>query len=485
MLDTPDAYNVFSGMDLNDPTSPFDPTPNAQSAMDPFLINVKRQSETSLALADFKVSNASIFSLPAGDVGMALGVEWREEDFTENRDSRSDGTISFTDQVTGELLNMSDIVGSSASPDAHGSRTVTSAFAELLVPVLRDAPLVQSLDLQLALRHENFSDVGSVTKPKIALSWYPTDWLQFRAAYSEGFRAPNLTQLHIPAITVVNTVNDPVTGYSGGIEERRTGNENLEPEESKNRSIGLVLTPTDSLTITLDYWEIEQEGIVGLLNADNAVLLDSILREQGSSLDRLERDPVTGEPTVFHDTFQNQELREMAGYDVSVMYSYDSKLGMFDFKLNAAYLDKFEQTAGAEQQIIIDNGLSAAGSGDLVGQNGRPEWRSTASVNWRRDQWGAGLFLNYIDEVVDTSVTADSDTGAPDDTYLPVDDFLTVNATVDYNFENGFADGTRVRLGVKNMFDEEAPIADEQMGYFGSLHSNRGRYFYIDLTKRF
>ena len=64
-----------------------------------------------------------------------------------------------------------------------------------------------------------------------------------RAAYSEGFRAPNLTQLHIPAITVVNSVNDPVTGYSGGIEERRTGNEELEPEESENISVGFVLTP--------------------------------------------------------------------------------------------------------------------------------------------------------------------------------------------------------------------------------------------------
>jgi len=485
MLDTPDAYNVFSGLDVNNLTSPNDPTPNPRASIDPFMINVKRESETSLTLADFKVSNAGLFSLPAGDVGMAMGLEWREEDFTENRDARSDGTITFTDQVTGELVNMSDIVGSSASPDADGSRDVTSLFAEFLVPVLRDVPLAQSLDMQLAVRYEDFSDVGSVTKPKIALSWYPVDWLQIRGAYSEGFRAPNLTQLHIPAITVVNNVNDPVTGYSGGMEERRTGNEGLEPEESENRTIGLVLTPTDNLTLTLDYWEIEQDGVVGLLNADNAVLLDSIYREQGSSLDRLERDPVTGEPTVFHDTFQNMELREMAGYDFSVMYSYDSKLGNFDFKWNAAYLDKFEQTPGPEHQIIIDNGLAAGGVGDLVGENGRPEWRSTASVNWYRNQWGAALFFNYIDEVVDTSVTADSDTGAPDDTYLPVDDFLTVNGSVDYNFENGFAEGTRLRLGVKNMFDEEPPIADEQMGYFGSLHSNRGRYFYIDVVKRF
>ena len=66
-------------------------------------------------------------------------------------------------------------MGSSASPDADGERRVSSVFVEFLVPLLRDIPLVQSLDLQVAVRHEDFSDVGSVTKPKFALSWYPTD----------------------------------------------------------------------------------------------------------------------------------------------------------------------------------------------------------------------------------------------------------------------------------------------------------------------
>ncbi len=484
LLDTADAYNVFDGLNPTDPTSPFDPTPNAQSSIDPFLINVKRQSETSLALVDFKISNPSVFSLPAGDVGMAVGVEWREEDFTENRDDRSDGTITFTDQVTGELLNMSDIVGSSASPDADGSRRVTSLFAEFLVPVLRDLPLVQSLDFQLAVRHEDFSDVGSVTKPKFALSWYPVDWLQIRAAYSEGFRAPNLTQLHIPAITVVNTVNDPVTGFSGGIEERRTGNEGLEPEETENVSVGIVVTPSDNLTLTIDYWEIEQDGIVGLLNADNAVLLDSILRGQGSSLARLERDPVTLEPIVFNDTFQNQELRETSGIDFSIAYTLDTSRGEFDLKFNGAYLQKFEQTPGAEQQIIIDNGLAAAGAGDQLGLNDIPRWRATSSASWRRNQWGAGLFVNYIHDVVDTSVAADSDTANPG-AFLPVDSFLSVDGSIDYRFEEGFAEGARVRLGVKNMFDEQAPVTDEQMGYFGSLHSNRGRYIYLDVAMVF
>ncbi len=484
LSDQADTYNIFSGLDLNDTTSPFDPTPNPRSAIDPMIISVTRQSETSLALVDFKLSNSSLFSLPAGDVAAAVGVEWREEELDEDRDPRSDGTIQFTDLVTGELLNGSDIVGSSASPDAQGSRRVTSMFAEFIVPLASDAPLAYSLDLQLAARYEDFSDVGSVTKPKMALSWYPVQWLQFRAAYSEGFRAPNLTQTSIPAITVVNTVNDPVTGGSHGVEERRLGNEDLEPEESENLTYGIVITPLDGLTITIDKWAIEQDGVVGLLNADNAVLLDAILREQGSSFDRLERDPVTNEPTVFNDRFQNLELREIEGVDLAVAYSFDSSIGAFDLKLNGAYLEKFDQEPGGELLTIIEAGLAPNGAGSLIKENGRPRWRATASALWQRNQWGAGLFYQYIGDFVDTSTTADGDTAAPG-TRLPVDEYHTVNAYVDYRFEGGFADNTRVRLGVKNLFDEDAPVADEQMGYFGSIHSNRGRYVYMDVSTNF
>lgn len=484
LSDQPGTYNIFSGLDPADPASPFDPTPNPQSAIDPLLISVKRESETSLKLIDFKVSTNELIELPAGSVGVALGLEWREEDFDENRDPRSDGTIQFVDLVTGDFLNGSDIVGSSASPDADGSRRVTSAFAEFLIPVLRDVPLAKSLDLQIAARYEDFSDVGSITRPKFAASWYPTDWLQVRAAYSEGFRAPNLTQTNIPAITVVNTVNDPVTGVSTGVEERRQGNENLDPEESENLTYGIVLTPLPGLTITADYWEIEQDGVVGLLNADNAVLLDSILRSQGSSFDRLVRDPISNEPVVFNDTFQNQELREIAGFDVSVFYSMDSGLGSFDFKVNGAYLSKFDQSPGAEQQLIIDAGLAPNGSGSLIKQNGRPRWRGTLSALWSKEAWAAGLFVNYVGDVVDTSTRADGDTADPGRP-LPVDEFITVNTHVDYRFQDGALDGTRLRLGVRNLFDEEPATTDEQLGYFGSLHSNRGRYLYFDVSHRF
>jgi hypothetical protein len=74
-----------------------------------------------------------LFTLPGGNVGIAAGVEWRRETFFDDRDPRLDGTITFTDSVTG-VFNGSDVAGTSPSPDTNGVREVYSAFAEVFVP---------------------------------------------------------------------------------------------------------------------------------------------------------------------------------------------------------------------------------------------------------------------------------------------------------------------------------------------------------------
>jgi outer membrane receptor protein involved in Fe transport len=152
--------------------------------------------------------------------------------------------------------------------------------------------------------------------------------------------------------------------------------------------------------------------------------------------------------------------------------------------ISAARLQEFEQQAGELTQILVDAGVPAQNVGDLVQQEFRPEWRSSFLATWSRNQWGAGLSANYVGEVFDIQTTADSDTpdpGAP----LPVDSYLKVNMHGDYVFETGESTETRVRPGIRNLFDEEPPLADEAFGYEGSLHSWMGRYLYADVNIRF
>lgn len=169
-LTTPDAYNPFNGGCLDDPGQG-DCTPNPASSIDPFRIDVYRKGGTSLALADFKVSRDDLFVLPGGNVGIAAGIEWRRETFYDDRDPRLDGTITFTDSVTG-VFNGSDVAGTSPSPDTDGKRNVYSAFTELFIPVVgpeMGIPLIESLNLQLAGRIERFADINATAAvPRVA-----------------------------------------------------------------------------------------------------------------------------------------------------------------------------------------------------------------------------------------------------------------------------------------------------------------------------
>ena len=124
--------------------------------------------------------------------------------------------------------------------------------------------------------------------------------------------------------------------------------------------------------------------------------------------------------------------------------------------------------------------MDVPGSQDRVQQNGRPEWRGNASVIWRNGAWGAGLFYNYVGEVIDTSVTG------PDGEIFEVDPFETISLYGQYSFEEWLGGDTRIRIGARNITDEDPPLADEfASGYFPSLHSNRGRYWYVDIRKEF
>jgi outer membrane receptor protein involved in Fe transport len=519
------AYNPFAGGNLNDPYGTT-ASANNQATIDSFLVDVTRTNKSTLFLTDFKVSNSNIFSLPAGDVGFATGVEARREGFTDDRDDRLDGTTTFNDAVTGDLINGSDVLGSSASPDTSGSRWVMSGFAELAVPVISpdmEIPLVQSFDLQIAGRYENFEISGSTFKPKVAASWVMTDSVMFRGAWSQGFRAPNLVQIFDAGTRRVNTRGDLVICQAQvdagelaglgdclgqGVESVRSGTEELKNENTTQINVGVVFQPefVPGLTLTADYWRVEQENIVGIFGDANQIALDLLLRSQGSSNPNVIRGEVdpdlapifaasslspAGEIIEVRDPYTNLDDRVVDGIDLGLAYRLSTEnIGRFTFKFNAANLQTFKQTAGDLGQQLLDaidagqlpSSVAVTGLGDLIEQDGRPKWRFTSSLYWGKDNLSAGLFGNYVGAFNDTSVDMTVD---GEQEFYRVDDWFTMNANVTYDFDKGTLDGTRVSLGINNLFNEEAPLADESFGYYGSMHSATGRFFYIDIQKTF
>ena len=233
---------------------------------------------------------------------------------------------------------------------------------------------------------------------------------------------------------------------------------------------------------------------MGILPGSSHLLYDSLLRSEGSSNSAVIRDPNTNEVIQINNDYLNLGVRNIEGIDFSLIYDWETDFGEFEFTANAAKLNKFEQEADSiSAQLIaaqaagnsaVPADRTVAGAGDLIKQNGRPEWRARVSLDWDYDQWGAGINANYVSEVIDTSTTA---TVNDEVIMLPVDSFTRVNVYADYRFADDSAlDGTKIRFGIRNIADEEPPLADELAhGYFGALHSNRGRYFYMSLRKDF
>ncbi|MRL68033.1 TonB-dependent receptor domain-containing protein [Brevundimonas sp. SPF441] len=525
-LSTPDAYNPFSGGCVND-TSFGDCTPSSQAAIDAITTDLTRVSKTTLALWDFKVSRPDVFTLPGGPVGMALGVEARRETQRDDRDADLDGTNIFRDSVSGEI-SQSNIAAVSSNPDTYGKREVYSAYVEFAVPVVSpemNIPLVRSLDFQLAGRYEHYSDFGDVAKPKIAMAWDLVEGVRVRGSYSEGFRAPNLEQTNAAQYGRLSTNNDYVrceadlrlgriTNFNQCSQPASasllvSGNPELQPEESTNQSIGLVLQPWfipeqfGRFTFTLDRWKIEQEKIVGLLGAQSNVVLDYLNILNGTRNDNVNRAAVTADDIAFfqgsgitpvgqivsvEDQFINLLPQTVEGLDIGLQWRLrGTPWGNFRASVNAAHLMKFDRSPGplveslfaAREAGQINANTPLPISQTLLARNGRPEWRVTGSFTWSQGPWQVGAFTQYNSAVTETGFL--SAQGDP----WQVDSQITGNLYGQYEFGDnaGFASGTTVRLGARNITDEQPPLTSS--GYLGALYNPYGRYWYANISKTF
>ncbi len=498
------AYNPFSG--------------GVNSNIERALIDVTRISRSDLKTFDAKFSNNALFELPAGNVGFLLGYEYREESFKDDRDERLDGTIVFTDWEDDTYPFVSDVVNSSPTPDNSGSRSVSSLFAEMQIPVF------ETLDVQLALRYEDFSDVGNTTVGKMAFGWRPIEQLLVRGSWSQAFRAPNLITLNEKMIARNNTRTDWACTYAadfGGDPDQdivdcinstqRTaqGSDQLQPEESDNTSIGVVITPIENLTLTLDYWSIEKENTIGLFGEENHTLLDLYHRLQAGTANcaalagnpAVSRDDAdsdmeavylaagicpAGDIAFIEDQYANLDTRVVEGHDLAVQYDLFTDFGRFSFKYNGSFLDTFDQEGSGNSALLEEAKASGAipvnypiaGIGDLIGKDGNQDQRHSMKVTWRNGDFGASLSGYKIGSFYQDSLTLS------DGTQYVIPSMTTYDATFDYRFELAGADN-RLRFGIKNLADERAPLADRYFGYFADAHRDLGRYFYMDLKASF
>lgn len=233
--------------------------------------------------------SGTLFDLPAGPLGIAIGAEYRKEKSNENNDS-----------LTNQGLN-----GGNALPDTQGSFDVKEIYGEINIPILRDTPFFQNLSLRAAGRISDYSTVGTVYSYSGGVEWSPIQDLRFTATYARAVRAPNVGELFTgpsqtfptglidPCIgvtaTSTGTLSDVCRSFAGvntniaangafavtqsdrqGISGFNRGNPNLDEEKSDSYTIGAILNPRSidalrNLTLRVDYYNIKiEDAIVGV-----------------------------------------------------------------------------------------------------------------------------------------------------------------------------------------------------------------------------
>jgi iron complex outermembrane recepter protein len=526
---------------------------NPAAVIAPLYWDDERYGRTRLLLGDAKVSG-QLGRLPfqGGEVGVASGVEYRYETFDDKRPVYS-GMNPPGAGAQYPLLrdNDNDIIGLSPNVGISAAQTIFAGYAELALPFVgRDnrLPLVHAAELTLAGRFEHFSIFGQTTKPKASLVWKPFPTLKLRGSFNESFRAPNLVQTNITPLRRNVAANDAyrseVTGNvnDGSVNRRvfRQGSQNLKPESSESWIAGFVLEvpKVRGLSVTLDYWRINQNKVIENVGAPGTLLRDELALDlatkaalaAGTPLAQIDlgsgsanyqgyskvtRAPVTdadraafatynarnpnnprapvGEFVSMIDDYVNLGGRDMEGYELGLQYRLPAtRIGTFTVSGDATHYIRREDTNE-------DGGAPL----DTLERNGRAKWRATASLAWRQGGWSAGWFTSYYGTFVDTSAATTEAIyvalGRPNYIrvfndngitryLLRVDPVILHNASVSYRFgkeSNRWVRQVSVRASVNNVFDLEPPVVDETNGFQGGTINPRGRQFALEVSKRF
>jgi iron complex outermembrane receptor protein len=412
--------------------NPFGTTPNSPAAINSTKVGIQRTGISELYGIDAKTTG-EIAQLDAGPVYLALGVGWRNESLEDTPDS---------------LSEQGDIVGGGAT-STKGERDVGSAFAEFNVPV------IDEVEMQLAVRHENYSDFGDATSPKLGLSYKPTrNWL-LRGSWGQGFRAPSLPELNLGLTTAFDVVIDPTTGSPAFTEVTLQGNPDLDATDSESWNLGALWEPINDFTVEVNYWSYDIEDNIEAVEPQ--FLVDN---EASLPPGVVVRDSVTNEIIQVNTTFQNISKTQTDGLDIDIRYKWNTAAaGTFTIGVLANYLLSYDQQP-----------FPGAPTEDLKGTYRYPKWRAVFPLGWYRGDYGASLAANYIDSYDD-----------------PLDPTLTVDSLLTWDFQFVFTGirNSTLTLGVKNLTDEDPPFANEPEGYDFATHDPRGRFMYGTFAYKF
>lgn len=462
--------------------NPFGPQSDAGAA---FIAASQLRGEAQKATGTLKVFNAQtsgeIYKMPAGPLMLAVGVEFMkdENEYTNN--------YALTEPAASS--------GIAGAKNISGSRRDNAIMAELNIPILKE------LEVGLAIRYDDYSDVGGTTNPKVSFRYQPTQQLLFRGSYNEGFRAPTLQDLYAPVSYTYSgsRYNDDVLCPGGVVntaaggqqtrdcnqqfQQQQNGNPNLKPETSKAWSLGFAVQPMESLTLGIDYWNYNVSDSLGATGENE------IMGNQGFYSARIIRcsqvDPAliptldncrnntSGDPIAYFENGQlNLGTYKTSGIDVTGTWqSAATDYGRFNIGYRGTYVINYEYQLASGAQF--HNNLGVYFNGNPVAR-----YRQVLNFGWQYAAWAAQLVNRYSSGYTDQYTNVDGSKATVAGTNV-------WDLAVTWSGVKGLA----VTAGLTNMFNQTPPFSNQdsgfQLGYDQRYASPIGRAFILRGTYQF
>lgn len=504
----PQVNTTRASVIANDLTSGFNPYQTGrQAAADALVGGFIQQYDTVLFDSVAKIDGA-LFSLPAGDVRVAVGAEYSRYKLY----LKAQNTLNLTNTYQTSRFTKSD-------------RDVKSAFAEIFVPIVSDAnplPFMQSLDLSAAIRYDEYSDAGDTTNPKIGLTWKVNDELLFRGSWGTSFRAPTLIEANPATVGQTNRVfvsngagdsSIPITNVATGQSAvlSRTGNTaGLRPESAEIWSMGAEYSPNfvPDLRLSLTYYSVGYVDRIENLPNQTLILASPQNLELYRDFFITAPQPTTCvngnyatynpayipwltdpnavySPSTINDCslvgiiaggrLNLGDVRQ-SGLDFSANYRQETSWGDFRFS------GSFSKILNLEKSVVAGGPLFDALDtyGFQVSERGR------LGVNFNRGGFDANLSANFVGSYLNNATITVAGVKIPD---TEVPSWTTLDAGLAYEFDGGLAgalDGVRASMSIQNLTDEEPPIVlSGSTAVDLGNHNPFGRIWTFELSKRF
>jgi outer membrane receptor protein involved in Fe transport len=337
---------------------------------------------------------------------------------------------------------------------------VTEGYLETTVPLAKNLPALQSLDLNGAVRVTDYNTSGSVTTWKYGLTYEPLGWLRLRATRSRDIRAPNTDELFRPRTTAFQTVDGILTPTQSG------GNTSLTPESADTTTVGFAIRGAglfEGFRGSVDYYDIDLSNAISTLTPQ---LLVTRCRTQGVYCDLVDFN-ATGSVALVRTVFQNLNRLQTKGFDIELNYARPLGAGTIDFGVLATRLMKLATTDITALTIdragVTGNNVSGGGAG-------LPHWQINSLVTYSGGPVSLSLEGRFIDDgLFDATLIGPEQQGYNVNLTTSVNtnhvaSAVYVNLGARYKLPSAAERSIELFLGVQNLLDRDPPVAPSNQG---------------------